>query len=97
MGRTNPTYRRILRSLEDHWAAYRRALRHDDQPHFDRLFDHARDHADAAGYLNHDDPMTPVLLSIALEHERHLAHLETRIEALETRLDPDTDPAPTDH
>lgn len=95
MGRTNPTYRLVLRSLEDHWAAYRRALRYDDQPHFDRLFEHARDHADAAGYLNHDDPLAPAFLSIMLEHERHLARLTTRIQDLEARLpDPDqaTDP-----
>lgn len=87
MGRTNPTYRLILRDLETHWRAYRRALRHDAQPHFDRLFEHAREHADAAGFLNHDEPMYPAFLSITLEHERQLAALETHIDALETRID----------
>ena len=38
MGRTNPTYRDVLRSLEDDWTDYRRALRQQDQHHFDPLY-----------------------------------------------------------
>lgn len=87
MGRTNPTYRRILRGLEDRWNPYRRALRRGDQPHFDQLFEHAREHADAAGYLNHEEPLYPVLVSIALEHERRVAALKDRVDALETKLE----------
>jgi len=76
VGRTNPTYRDHLRLLEDDWATYRRALRRRDQPHFDRLFEHAREHADAAGLQNHPDPVVPLLLAALLEHERRLADLE---------------------
>ena len=76
MGRTNPTYRDTLRRTEDRWSAYRRALRHDDKEHFDHLFEHAREHADAAGYLNHATPEIPLLVSILLEHERRLDRLE---------------------
>lgn len=83
MGRTNPTFRMLLAATEDRWGAYRRALRHQDQPHFDRLFEHAHVHADAAGYLNADDPMIPILLSMLLEHQKRLATLEERLEALE--------------
>lgn len=80
MGRTNPTYRDTLRETEERWAAYRRTLRHRDQAHFDRLFKHAREHADAAGYLNHSTSEIPLLVSILLEHERRLDQLETRPE-----------------
>lgn len=76
MGRTNPTYRDTLRRTEERWAAYRRALRRRDRAHFDRLFEHAREHADAAGYLNHPTAEVPLLVSILLEHERRLARLE---------------------
>lgn len=75
-----------LRGLEDRWDSYRRALRRADQPHFDRLFEHAREHADAAGYLNHEEPMYPVLMSIVLEHEIHITALEERINTLERKL-----------
>lgn len=80
MGRTNPTYRDLLQATEERWQPYRRALRSRDQPHFDRLFEHGRAHADAAGYLNHDDLLAPLLVSVVLEQERRLAELEERCE-----------------
>ncbi|WP_142860647.1 hypothetical protein [Salinigranum halophilum] len=79
MGRTNPTYRDSIRGLEDQWQPYRRALRRDDQPHFDRLFEHARAHAAAGGYLNPQLEELPLLVSILLEHERRLCELEQRL------------------
>ena len=87
MGRTNPTYRDRLQAIEQRWGAYRRTLRRRDQPRFDRLFVYARDHADAAGMLNHEDRLAPVLISIDLEQERRIDELETRIEELETQID----------
>lgn len=75
MGRTNPTYRDRLDSLEREWAAYRRGLRAHEQAHFDALFDHGRTYAHAAGYLNHPNPEVPLLLSILLAHEHRLDRL----------------------
>lgn len=86
MGRTNPTFRDALRALEDRWQAFRRGLRRRDQGRFDRLFEYARAHADAAGYLNRADTAVPVLFSVALEQERRLDEIEDRIEDLETAL-----------
>lgn len=83
MGRTNPTYRDTLRALETDWEDYRRALRHRTTEQYDQLWAYARAHADAAGYLNHSDPLVTVLFSIALEQERRLDELAARLEALE--------------
>jgi hypothetical protein len=82
MGRTNPTYRDQLGQIESEWSPYRRALRRADQSRFDRLFAHARDRADAAGHLNHADPLAPVWMAIALEQERRIADLESRVDSL---------------
>ncbi len=87
MGRTNPTYRDVVAALERDWGDYRRALRRRDRPHFDRLFEYARDHADAAGYLNHEDPTIALLVSVALAQERQRAALAERVAHLETALD----------
>ncbi len=89
MGRTNPTYRDLLNSLEDRWAEFRRALRTRDQPQFDQLFNYARDHADASGLLNHQEPLLPALISIDLEQESRLDEHEQRIEALEASIGED--------
>ena len=80
MGRTNPTYRDVLRSLEDNWSDYRRALRRPDQDRFDRLFEDARQHADAGGYLNHPNPMVVALFSMLLAHEKRIEDLEAELE-----------------
>ncbi|WP_123624265.1 hypothetical protein [Halorubrum sp. CSM-61] len=86
MGRTNPTYRDALRAIKERWSDFRRALRRRDQPRFDRLFEYAREHADASGLLNHQNPLLPALLSIDLEQEAHLEDHEKRIEDLERQL-----------
>jgi len=86
MGRTNPTYRDALRAIEERWAEFRRALRRRDQPRFDRLFEYAREHADASGLLNHQNPLLPALFSIDLEQEARLDDHEERLEEFENAL-----------
>jgi len=91
MGRTNPTYRDALRAIEERWTEFRRALRRRDQPRFDRLFEYAREHADASGLLNHQNPLLPALLSIDLEQEARLDDHEERLEKLEHRFNEQSD------
>jgi len=65
---------------------FRRALRRRDQPRFDRVFEYAREHADASGLLNHQNPLLPALLSIDLEQEGRLDDHEERLEELEAAV-----------
>lgn len=81
----------MLRVLEDQWADYRRGLRRDEQDQFDRLFEYARSHADASGYLNHPEPMYALLVSIALEQEAQLEEFDSRLETLEEAIDTESD------
>lgn len=87
MGRTNPTFRRILGTIEDSWQDYRRALRYREQEYFDQLFAYAQEHADASGYLNRDTPMISVLFSMLLGQERRRQELAARVDELEERLE----------
>ena len=86
MGRTNPTYRDALRAIRDRWDDFRRALRKRDQPQFDQLFAYAREHADASGLLNHENPLLPALFSIDLEQEARLEEHEKRLDEIEASL-----------
>ncbi|QLG28938.1 hypothetical protein HUG10_15940 [Halorarum halophilum] len=86
MGRTNPTFRDLVRTVEERWQAFRRTLRRRDQPRFDRLFEYVREHADAGGILNYEDRLAPMLISIDLEQERRLDDLDERVDALEADL-----------
>lgn len=87
MGRTNPTFRDALRAVEERWGEYRRALRRRDQPLFDRLFTYAREHADASGLLNYQNPMFPVLLSVDLEQESRLDAHDERLDDFEDAIE----------
>lgn len=82
MGRTNPTYRDVLRHLEEHWQSYRQALRYRDQKHFDSVWEQASNYADAAGYHNSERDLDLVLFSVVLAQERRIAELENTVDDL---------------
>lgn len=87
MGRTNRTFRDRLRATEDSLSDYRRALRHRDQQHYDRLWEHASNHADAAGYANLPRDLDAIYLSILVAQERRIHTLEARLEDIEPNSD----------
>ena len=76
MGRTVPTFVQLIQDTAEHWKKFRRALRREDQPHFDRLFTRVRSYTQAATYQAHDNPMEAILLSIALDQEKRLDAVE---------------------
>jgi hypothetical protein len=76
MGRTIPTFRQLIEQAAQRWSKYRRALRREDQVHFDRLFNYVRCFTQAATYQCDEDPMQSILLSIALAQEKRLDALE---------------------
>ena len=87
MGRTNPTFRDLLRRYREDWKTFRRGLRAEHQPAFDALFDDAESHADAAGLQNAREPMHAILIAMVLAQKRQIRTLTDRVETLESRLD----------
>ena len=83
MGRTNPTFRNVLRRFEENWQQYRRALRREHQEDFDELLEHADRFAAAAGMQNPTDPEKAILVSVLLAHEVEQRELRERVENLE--------------
>lgn len=76
MGRTLPTFVQLVEQAAQRWAKFRRALRREDQEHFDRLFLNVRSYTQAATYQCNDNPMEAILLAIALNQEKRLTALE---------------------
>jgi hypothetical protein len=76
VGRTVPTFVQLIEDAAARWSKFRRALRREDQPHFDRLFRSVRSYTQAATYQCHDNPFEAILLCIALD-------LAKRVDALE--------------
>lgn len=75
MGRTNPTMRDRLDRLERDWQPFRRSLRYRHQGDFDRLFERARGHADAASQQNPPDVWQAFVVAVLLAQERELQAL----------------------
>jgi hypothetical protein len=78
MGRTLQTANQLI--LEEHSALsdFRRALRREDQRHFDALFASARKHTAAISQASHALPLEVILLSMLLEQAKALEALRSR-------------------
>ncbi len=79
MGRTVLPFSQVLEREYEQWKKFRRALRKEDQEAFDRLFDRAKLHVQAAAYTSHPWPMESIFLSICLEHEKLLAKILNKL------------------
>ncbi|MFQ5985920.1 MAG: hypothetical protein ACE5KQ_00995 [Thermoplasmata archaeon] len=78
MGRTVPTYRLHLEGILGSWMDYRRALREKDRTLFDAVVLKARQHASAASFCAHLDPIETALLSVLIEMQREIRELKAR-------------------
>lgn len=83
MGRTVPTFVQLVQQTIERWAKFRRALRREDQLHFDKLFLSVRGYTQAATYQCSDNPMEAILLSMALDQEKRIAALEKLVKGNE--------------
>jgi len=79
MGHTILPFSQALEQEYEGWKKFRRALRKEDQEAFDRLFDRAKLHVQAAAYTSHPWPLESILLSICLEHEKMIAELFNKL------------------
>jgi hypothetical protein len=79
MGRTVPAYVEQVREIEAKWAKFRRALRREDQLHFDRLLRSVRYYSHSATYQYSDDPRESVMISILLDLQKRLAEIEEKL------------------
>ncbi len=57
MGRTVLPYSHVWEEERSRWLKFRRALRREDQGHFDRLFELARLHLQAGVYASNPWPL----------------------------------------
>ena len=63
MGRTVPTFRRVIESFGVEWKDFKKTLRNMDQGAFESLMNHARKHAAAGHNFPHPNPFEPIVIS----------------------------------
>jgi len=83
MGRTLPSAMMVFEAEAARWAAFRRALRREDQELLDELFLEARRHTAAMAYASSPIPMESVFLAMLLGERRAVKRLAERVEELE--------------
>lgn len=79
MGRTVPTYVQLISEQAAKWSKFRRALRREDQMHFDRLIASVRYYSPAGAFQTSDDPRESIVLSMLLDLQKRVAELEARL------------------
>ena len=82
MGKTVLPYSWVIEGQQKRFLEFRRALRREDQAHFDALFDHARYFMPAGVQQSHPEPFQPLVLSILLRQEKEIAALRRQLREL---------------
>ncbi|HKX28203.1 MAG TPA: hypothetical protein VJ302_10945 [Blastocatellia bacterium] len=85
MGRTVTPFSLVLSEQEKRLRKFRRALRAEDQEHFDALFEFARLNTQAAVQMAALDPMEPILLLMLIELRKEIESLRARLSELEEK------------
>ncbi|MDP2207288.1 MAG: hypothetical protein Q8K98_00765 [Bacteroidota bacterium] len=83
MGRTLPTFTRIIDSEIESWSKYKRGLRKDDQEIFDDLFRSARIHLAENFYAMRTIPFESIIISMLIEQRKLIKILQERMEKTE--------------
>ncbi len=86
MGRTVTSIVQAFHQERESWAKFRRALGRSDREAFDRLFQHARQHAAEASYVARPTPFEAVVMAVLLEQEKALQEIRKRLERLEAAV-----------
>jgi hypothetical protein len=83
VGRTLPTFTRIIDSEMESWSKYRRGLRKEDQEIFDDLFRAARLHLAENFYAIRTIPFESIVISMLVEQRKLIKKLQEKVEDLE--------------
>ncbi len=86
MGRTLAPFRPALDFELQSWNEYRRGLRPENRIYFDRVARIARQYADAGSLAARPLLTEVIFFSVAIEQEKQIDALQTRLEALQTQV-----------
>jgi hypothetical protein len=84
MGKTLPPFSQLIEAERRRWAPFKRALPKADQAAFDRLFDCAKLHIQAAVMVARPWPFETIAIAALLEHEKRIIQLLGTLQELNT-------------
>lgn len=86
MGRTLATFTQLISQEVSSWAAFRRALRREDQKILDNLFQAAKYHVAAGSYASKASPFEAMMVAMLIEAYKSNLQLEKRVAFLEKQI-----------
>lgn len=86
MGRTLPTFTRIIDSEIESWTKYRRGLRKEDQEIFDELFRAAKIHLAENFYAMRAVPFESIIISMLIEERKLIKKLQKELNDCKEKL-----------
>ena len=78
MGRTLPTFRRLLEMEIATWKEFRRALKPEDQERFDELMNAGRKRSDAGSYGTRMSPNEILFMCILLDLKEEIEEIKKK-------------------
>ncbi|MFB6100715.1 MAG: hypothetical protein ABEK16_05590 [Candidatus Nanohalobium sp.] len=87
MGRTNSTYRNHLDNFIGNFKPFKQALRKENKPHLNLLWEKAHEFAHAGAYMNSGNPGLPAMISIMLGLQKEIEENRKQIEKLKKRTE----------
>jgi hypothetical protein len=85
MGKTVESYRLALDTELQTWSGFVKALRTDDSEAFEQMTDACRNHASAGSNATRPEMFEPMVMSILLEQQKRIIHLEKELNAAKQR------------
>jgi hypothetical protein len=85
MGKTVESYRLALDTEIQTWNGFIKALRADDREAFEQMTDACRNHASAGSNATRPEMFEPMVMSILLEQQKKLIHLEKELLAIKQK------------
>lgn len=85
MGKTVESYRLALDAELLTWSGFSKTLRTDDREAFEQMTDACRNHASAGSNATRPEMFEPMVISILLEQQKKLTHLEKELNAIKQR------------
>lgn len=79
LGRTIRTFREAVDIESAKWKTFRRQLKPDDRERLDKIFDHARMHADSGTVISIPHKIDVVFMSVLIEMQRRIEELESTL------------------
>ena len=78
MGRNNDTFTLVIDRNKETWSKFRRALRKEDQIHFDEMWRAPKIHLAAGAFIANEVPHESILMAMLLEQYKRIKQLESR-------------------